>query len=142
MRLIPHTTHGTALLAAAVWLLAAPALWNTLAPQPRAVFPMPTPFVAGFTPDGRPLLTATRDVTNDFLEVRTLSFAPDGRFLSAAGRRTYSRAVWWATDDWHEAGHLSGGPGESVLAGATFAPDGRLAVLRDGPPLRLTRLDP
>src|SRR5947209_773280 len=97
MRLIPRTARGTLLAAAAVWLVAAPALWHTLAPAPRAVFPTPLPFVAGFTPDGHALVTATRGgseiVVRDLADGRERARFSVGRpvisppVLSADGRR-------------------------------------------------------
>src|SRR5579871_5756304 len=97
MRLIPRTARGTVLAAALVWLAAAPALWNTLAPRPRAVFPMTNALVAGFTPDGQSLITATRGggefVVRDAADGRERARVPVGRpvisppALSADGRR-------------------------------------------------------
>src|SRR5579884_163688 len=97
MRLIPRTARGTVLAAVLIWLAAAPALWNTLAPRPRAVFPMTNPFVAGFTPDGHALITATRGgaefVVRDAADGRERARVPVGRpiigtpVLSADGRR-------------------------------------------------------
>jgi WD40 repeat protein len=117
-------------------------VWDltTNSPSSRSLSVSPGPLGSlGFSPDGRHLVAVGRQLTSPLFlmsQVGGSRFAPrppTSPLLPNGG------AIWWTTDDWHEAGRVQNAGPSLVDTAAAFATGNRLAVVRNDLP-RVARI--
>jgi WD40 repeat protein len=117
-------------------------VWDltTDSPSSRSLSVSPGPLGSlGFSPDGRRFVAVGRQLTSPIFlmsQVGGSRFAPRppaSPLLPSGG------AIWWTTDDWHEAGRVPNVDLSLLDTAAAFATADRLAVVRNDLP-RVARI--
>jgi hypothetical protein len=123
-------------------LLGTVRVWDLTAASPssRSLSVSPGPLGSlGFSPDGRHFVAVGRQLTSPLLLMSEFVGSraprpPASPLLPNGG------AVWWATDDWHEVGHVTNANPSLVDTAAAFAAADRIAVVRNDLP-RVAKLN-
>jgi WD40 repeat protein len=93
----------------------------------------------GFAPDGRHLVAAGNQLTSHVLLMSEFAGSHRAPRPPASPLLPNGGVVWWATEDWHEAGRLANAGPSLLDSAAAFATDDRLAVVRNDLP-RVARI--